>query len=134
METRKLSQTAASEVNTDSFFPPTNWLAARDAIGARLVARSANIAESTWTDPMGVPKRGMKAFLHCYAEDDADEDERTISFSDRSPAYAQLKRILDEEGDLAFPFLFTVGEAGKSFRLEDAPDRQTVVTPDDIPF
>ena len=132
---KSLGQTAANQIDTENFFPPTNWLKAEDSVNSPLVALKANSKRNT--------EYGPKCYLHVAFEGDEAATEWVISFTNKSPAYAQIYAILSEDNlaagtafqpgdDLvspvegsnapsSFPFAFRVGRVGKSFRLEDRP-------------
>lgn len=92
----------------------TNWLGAKDAQGFTLIAMSCNPAKT---------KYGPKQFLHVVLEDDTEAVEYTVSFSEKSAAYAQLQRILDTRGADGFPFRCRIEGIGRTFKLVKAPPR-----------
>lgn len=113
------------EVTEESQYDETNWLPAETAKQYNaLRGVSANIGPTVY---------GVKAFVHCFIEGDPEGVEYTISFTERSIAYQQLRRVIDQqklhmegkaEGlpeeaqiESPFPFLFRVTSVGRTFAL-----------------
>ena len=124
---KNFDATVGTQIDPDSYQTPTNWLNARDAAesGANLIALSTTRAKSK--------DYGWKHYLHCRIEGDPLDVEYTISFTDRSPAYAQLEKLKDDDNergvmdpdDSAFPFRFRVKQVNKTFGLMAATPEET---------
>lgn len=114
---RNFDETPGASVDADSFEQEeTIWLRPSDAVGLDLVVLSAS---------RGLTQYGPKLFAHVIQEDDPEATEYTVSFSERSAAYAQLSAILEAREEGAFPFRAAIAPVGKTYKLVAATPHET---------
>lgn len=107
-------------MNPEEYVEQTNWLNASDAKAYTLIATSARLSDKG--------KWGPKAYMDATLDGDSEATLYTISFNQKSPAYAQLQRILEEEGATAFPFRCRVTGIGQTFALGSAAETPAPTT------
>lgn len=82
------------------------WIQARDILHLPFTALNVIYGETEW---------GPKAWLNIRLTLDGKTEEYTVTFSDKSPAYIQLKACADTD----FPFVARIEKQGRSFKLTD---------------
>lgn len=107
-------------MNPEEYVEQTNWLNASDAKAYTLIAMGARLSDKG--------KWGPKAYMDAMLDGDSEATLYTISFNQKSPAYAQLQRILEEEGATAFPFRCRVTGIGQTFALGSAAETTASTT------
>lgn len=124
---RNLNETPAAEIDIDSYQKESLFLNARD------VAESHANLVALYSHKAKTQEYGVKHFLHVKIEGDPTDTEYTLSFTDRSPAYAQLEKLAEVEAEgqamnpdyRVYPIRCRVKQVGKSFGLEAASEEET---------